>query len=397
MARRMFEAFLRAIGSMGPYNDGLPGTRSKEFAKILGDGGKAMEKIYLVGMTTQELKAWVERLGEPPYRGKQLAKWIYRKRVTDFGAMTDLPKAFREHLKEASLVNPLEVVDIKVAPDGTRKYLFRLPDDETVECVFIPHREWDTICVSTQVGCPIGCRFCASGESYARNLTAGEIVGQVLIACQEGTPNIVFMGMGEPMLNFDALIKAILILNKEVGIGARRMTVSTVGVVQGIRRLAEIGIQVNLAVSLHAPNDELRRCLIPAKLPPISELLEACRDYHEKTKRRITFEYVLLRGLNDRVEHAVELARLLKGFPCYVNLIPYNPTVPDFNRPSGAVMDRFQRFLQEQGIPTTLRSERGTEIQGACGQLRRHSLKGDPFKASKKFSVVQEGAQRQAL
>jgi 23S rRNA (adenine2503-C2)-methyltransferase len=182
------------------------------------------------------------------------------------------------------------------------------------------------------------------------------------------------MGMGEPLLNFDNLAKAIKLLNHEVGIGARRMTVSTVGIVQGIRKLAQLGMQVNLAVSLHAPNDELRSKLIPAKLPPIAEVMKACWEYFQATKRRITFEYVLLKGVNDKVEHAVELARLLKGLPCHVNLIPYNPTVDEFERPSEFAIERFRQILADKGIPVTVRHERGTEIQGACGQLRRQHL-----------------------
>ncbi len=337
-----------------------------------------MERLVLVGMTTQELENLAEQLGQPRYRGRQLSLWIYRKGVLTFDAMTDLPKAFREQLSEIALINPLQVMDVKVASDGTTKYLSQLLDGETVECVFIPHGEWDTICVSTQVGCPIGCRFCASGESYARNLTAGEIVGQVLLAKRRDNPNIVFMGMGEPLLNFDNLAKALRLLNREVGIGVRRMTVSTVGIVQGIRKLAQLGMQINLAVSLHAPNDELRARLIPAKLPPIGEVLKACWEYFQATKRRVTFEYVLLKGVNDRVEHAVELARLLKGLPCHVNLIPYNPTVAEFERPSETVVERFRELLVRQGIPATIRHERGTEIQGACGQLRRLHLAPTP-------------------
>lgn len=333
-----------------------------------------MSEIFLVGTSIEELETLAEKLGEPKYRGRQIASWVYRKGVLTFDAMTDLPKTLRERLREIATVNPLQVIDVKVASDGTTKYLGKLPDGETVEFVFIPNEDWDTICVSTQVGCPIGCRFCASGESYVRNLTAGEIVGQVLIAKRKENPNIVFMGMGEPLLNFDNLVKALRLLNREVGIGARRMTVSTVGIVQGIRKLAQLGLQVNLSISLHAPNDELRRQLIPTKLPPIAEVLRACWEYFQATKRRITFEYVLLEGVNDKVEHAVELARLLKGLPCHVNLIPYNPTVKEFERPSEATVKRFQQTLLSQGITVTVRRERGTEIQGACGQLRRQYM-----------------------
>lgn len=332
------------------------------------------DRTVLVGMTTQRLETFAKQLGEPKYRGGQLAMWIYRKAVITFDAMTDLPKAFRERLQEIAVINPLQVVDVKVTSDGTTKYLSQLPDGEAVEFVFIPHSDWDTICVSTQVGCPIGCRFCASGKSFSRNLTAGEIVGQVLVARRRKNPNIVFMGMGEPLLNFDNLVKAIKLLNREVGIGARRMTVSTVGIIQGIRKLAQIGMQVNLAVSLHAPNDELRNKLIPAKLPPIAEVIKACWEYFQVTKRRITFEYVLLKGVNDKVEHAVELARLLKGLPCHINLIPYNPTVDEFERPSEFAIEKFRQILADKGIPVTVRQEHGTEIQGACGQLCRQHL-----------------------
>lgn len=331
-------------------------------------------QTVLVGMTTQELEVFAEQIGEPKYRGRQLALWIYRKGVVTFDAMTDLPKGLREKLNEIAIINPLQVVDVKVSADGATKYLNKLLDGETVECVFIPHSDWDTICVSTQVGCPIKCKFCASGESYARNLTAGEIVGQVLIAKRRDNPNIVFMGMGEPMLNFDNLVKSLKLLNREVGIGARRMTVSTVGIVQGIRKLAQIGMQVNLAISLHAPNDQLRQKLIPTKLPPISEIMRACWEYFQMTKRRISFEYVLLRGVNDKIEHAVELSRLLKNMPCHVNLIPYNPTVEEFERPSEIAIERFRQVLAKQGITVTVRHERGTDIQGACGQLRRQHL-----------------------
>ena len=338
--------------------------------------GIMTELTALVGLTTQELEAFVEQLGEPRFRGRQLAMWIYRKGVTAFDAMTDLPEALRGRLSEIAIVNPLQVVDVKASLDGTVKYLSKLPDGEAIECVFIPHGRWETICVSTQVGCPVGCRFCASGESYARNLTAGEIVGQVLIAMHRRNPNVVFMGMGEPLLNFENLAKALRLLNREVGIGARRITVSTVGIVQGIHKLAQLGMQVNLAVSLHAPNDEIRQRLIRAKLPPLSEVLSVCRDYFRVTKRRISFEYVLLMGINDSAKHAVELAKLLKGMPCHVNLIPYNMVVADFERPPEGVIERFRRVLVENGIAVTIRREHGSDIHGACGQLRRHHLKG---------------------
>ena len=328
----------------------------------------------LVGMSTPELEQLCEELGFERYRGRQLAQWVYRKGALTFDEMTDLPLALREKLKEVAAITPLDVADVRVSSDGTTKYLHRLPDGETIESVFIPHRDWDTICVSTQVGCPIGCVFCASGRDFVRNLTAGEIVAQVLMARKSESTNVVFMGIGEPLLNRKALFRALELLNREARIGARRMTVSTVGIVEGIRDLARLGMQVNLAISLHAPDDELRRRLVPAALPPVREIIEACHEYFEATKRRISFEYVLLHKINDSEDHAEALADLLLGLNCHVNLIPYNEAVEGFERPPRRRIERFKRVLERRGIEVTVRKERGSDIEAACGQLRRREL-----------------------
>jgi len=330
---------------------------------------------FLVGMSARELERLCEELGFESYRGRQLSRWIYEKGALTFDEMTDLPLSLRERLKGVASITPLEVADVRVSRDGTTKYLHRLPDGETVEAVFIPHRDWETICVSTQVGCPIGCVFCASGRDFVRNLTAGEIVAQVLMARKSEGTNVVFMGIGEPLLNRRALFKALELLNREARIGARRMTISTVGIVEGIRELAKLGMQVNLAVSLHAPDDELRRRLVPAALPPIKEVIEACHEYFEATKRRVSFEYVLLNKVNDSEEHAEALADLLLGLNCHVNLIPYNEAVPEFERPPQKRVERFKRVLERMGVKVTVRRERGSDIEAACGQLRRRALK----------------------
>jgi len=246
--------------------------------------------------------------------------------------------------------------------------------------VWLPHRDWETICVSTQVGCPIGCAFCASGKDFVRSLTAGEIIGQVLLLRREVSPNVVFMGIGEPLLNRKQLFRALEVLNREVGIGARNLTVSTVGITRGIRELADLGMELNLAISLHAPDDKIRRQLIRAALPPIRDVLKAAEQFFQKTGRRISFEYVLLSGVNDLPEQAESLARLLKAceFKLHLNLIPYNEAVAEFKRPAPERVKEFQQRLKERGINATVRKERGRDIQAACGQLRRRRAASKP-------------------
>ncbi len=285
------------------------------------------------------------------------------------------------------VLEPLETLES--ADGSTRKVLFRLPDGETIESVFMLYERRRTVCLSTQVGCPIGCPFCATGRSgFRRNLKAGEIIAQVLHFAREAkktlgdsskpVTNVVFMGMGEPLLNYDATIKAIRILNDQRGfnLGARRFTISTVGIVPGIRRLAEEGLQVELAVSLHAPNDEIRDRLVPVnKGYPIRRLLVACQEFIEKTKRRITFEYVLINGVNDSISHARELASLLRGMLCHVNLIPMNPFPgASMEPPPRRRVLAFEEELRRQGLSVTLRTSKGVDIQAGCGQLRLRAL-----------------------
>lgn len=331
-------------------------------------------------MRTEELEQMLSGMGLEPYRGRQLASWIYRKGATSFEAMTDLPKNLRERLFQQFEITPLRIRETKRDADGTTKYLLELPDAELIEAVWLPHRDWETICVSTQVGCPIGCAFCASGKDFVRSLTAGEIVGQVLLLRREVSPNVVFMGIGEPLLNRKQLFRALEVLNQEVGIGARNLTISTVGITRGIRELADLGMELNLAISLHAPDDGVRRRLIRATLPPIRDVLKAAEQFFQETGRRISFEYVLLSGVNDLPEQAESLARLLKAceFKLHLNLIPYNEAVAEFKRPAPERVREFQQRLKERGINATVRKERGRDIQAACGQLRRRRAASSP-------------------
>ncbi|MDH7601197.1 MAG: 23S rRNA (adenine(2503)-C(2))-methyltransferase RlmN [Armatimonadota bacterium] len=336
--------------------------------------------IDVFGMTTSELASLCDELGEPRYRAEQLADWLYRKGVRDFSAMTNLPKTLRERLKECAALTRAEVVAKHAADDGTTKFLLKLSDGETVESVLLPYPDRVSVCVSTQVGCPVGCVFCATGASgFVRNLTAGEIVDQVLTLSEASrATHVVFMGMGEPLLNFENVLKAVRLLHDEVGISMRRMTVSTVGITPAIRRMADLKLQLTLAVSLHAPDQDLRAQLIPLSAKyPLDELLQVCRSYANYTKRRITFEYLLLAGINDSPSHAARLAKILKGTLCHVNLIPFNE-VPeaDFKRPSERVIAAFRAVLERSGVQVTQRVERGHAVAAACGQLRRRSAGG---------------------
>lgn len=338
----------------------------------------AETSIY--GLLPEEIEAFCRSAGQPAFRAKQIFNWLYDKRVSSFDAMSNLPAAFRQQLEEAFRFHSLETVEISGQKNETQKLLFRLADRELVETVIIPapERGTNTVCLSSQVGCLYGCAFCASGQKgVVRNLTAGEIVGEVMaVAGQLGRrpDNVVFMGIGEPFDNYDAVMKSIRILNHPdgLGIGARRITISTCGVVPGIQRLAEEGMQVELSVSLHAPDEEIRSQLMPVNETwPMDELLNTCADYTAQTKRIITFEYTLIRDLNDSQQHAEELVDLLKPFPCRVNLIPLSP-VEEFSgeRSSEEAMRRFFRILENAGINTTLRNSKGSDLKAACGQLR---------------------------
>jgi 23S rRNA (adenine2503-C2)-methyltransferase len=345
----------------------------------------------LLGFSTAEITHWMVASGMPAYRGKQIAQWIYRKSARSFDEMTDLPKSLRERLSGLTTVGRGEVAVNRAASDGTVKSLLRFRDGETVETVYLPWKSWDSVCVSSQAGCPAACSFCATGAmGFRRNLSAGEILDQALVAGdrtaerREGDrdrlTNVVLMGMGEPLLNYNAVLKAVRLMNAEMGIGMRGITLSTVGIVPAIRRLARERLQLTLSVSLHAPNQQLREEIIPvAKTWGLDELMDSCREYVRETGRRITYEYVMLAGVNDGAEHARELAALLRDQAAHVNLIPFNagPTLSPFQTPSGNAMRRFADTLKGAGVPVTLRTPRGRDIEAACGQLRQMLEKSD--------------------
>lgn len=335
-----------------------------------------LDKLHLQHL----LEAW----GEPAYRVKQVWHGLYRQLAATPEALTDLPKALRTRLSEETIWDALIPLATLRSRDGqTHKVLFAMPDGAQVEAVLMDYARRHTVCVSTQAGCAMGCPFCATGQSgFQRNLSAGEIVAQVLYFARqvavrgERITNVVLMGMGEPLANYEATWAAIRRLNdpEGFGLGARAMTLSTVGLVPGIRRMAHEPEQVNLAVSLHAAHDTLRDQLVPINRRfPLAELLEACRYYIAHTRRRVSFEYALIAEVNDRDEDAHQLAELLEGLLAHVNLIPLNP-IPDSSlQPSPRVrVQAFQRILQQHHIPCTVRLRRGLDIQAGCGQLRLH-------------------------
>jgi 23S rRNA (adenine2503-C2)-methyltransferase len=333
----------------------------------------------LIGNTTEELEQIAQELGEPAYRGRQLAQWIYRRNARSVEDMTDLPQRFRARLQEEYALGISCIAHRDAAPDGTVKYLLELGDCEQVESVYLPYEERVSVCLSSQVGCPAGCTFCATAQGgLARNMTAGEIVDQVLTLAAENPDrrisHAVYMGMGEPLLNYDNVIKSARLLTEEVGMSPRHLTISTVGVAPGIRQLAEENLPVTLALSLHAPDDALRETLIPtARKWKLAEILDACRAYYQKTKRNLTFEYLLIDGLNDSSDQAAALASRLRGLPGNVNLIPFNyvDTAQGYRRPSTERVVEFRKALEQAGRVTTQRMERGHAISAACGQLRR--------------------------
>jgi 23S rRNA (adenine2503-C2)-methyltransferase len=337
---------------------------------------KQLENIPpLLGASVAELTAWVQQQGQPAYRGKQLHGWIYDKGVRSLADISVFPKQWRGELAEIP-IGRSTIHHRAVARDGTIKYLLQLADGEIVETVGIPSDKRLTVCVSTQVGCPMACDFCATGKGgYKRNLARHEIVDQVLTVqedFQQRVSHVVFMGMGEPLLNTENVLAALRSLNQDVGIGQRSLTVSTVGIRDRIRKLAQHHLQITLAVSLHAPNQALREQLIPsARSYPIEDLLTECREYVEITGRRVSFEYILLAGVNDLPEHALELAKRLRGFQCHVNLIPYNPIQEvDYKRPNSDRIQAFVNVLKQQQIAVSVRYSRGLEADAACGQLR---------------------------
>lgn len=340
-----------------------------------------MKKDSIYDLTIENWGSWLKSNDEPAYRAKQIFDWLYVKRVYSIDEMTNLSKDFRKKLADHFILKSLKVSEKHVSKDGTTKYLFKLVDDEAIESVIMKHDYGNSICVSTQAGCKMGCTFCASTiGGFRRNLTAGEIVSQVLDAqkildkSDEKINSIVIMGSGEPFDNYEETIKFIKIVNDNCGlnIGQRHITVSTSGIVPKIYEFADFNSQVVLAVSLHASNNVLRTEIMPVnKKYPIEELLEACEYYITVTKRRITFEYALMDGVNDKQKDAIELANLLRGFKCHVNLIPVNYVIErKFVRTPNKTINDFKKILEDRKINVTIRKEYGGEIEAACGQLR---------------------------
>ncbi len=341
-------------------------------------------KPSIHGLFLPELEVFCKEQGQPVFRAKQVWGWLYAKRISLAEEMKNLPAPFRARLADQFSFHCLEKLETKGEPGETRKLLLKLEDGELIETVIIPapRRQTNTVCVSSQVGCRFGCAFCASGQKgVVRNLTAGEIVGEVLEVAKllGGRPdNVVFMGIGEPFDNYDEVLRAVRILNHPdgLGIGARRITISTCGVVPGIQRLAEEGLQVELSVSLHAPDSETRSQIMPANESwPLDELMAACAGYTAKTNRIITFEYTLIKDLNDSPEQARQLVKLLEKFSCRVNLIPLSPVEEfDGERPDSETMKIFLETLEKAGINTTFRDSKGSALKAACGQLRARRL-----------------------
>ncbi len=343
----------------------------------------------LTGLRRAELEALVAQLDEKPFRAKQLEKWLFEKTVRSFEDMTDLSKAFRQKLTEQTVLSPHTIRQKISSRDGTTKFLINLADGQTVECVTIVQDHHLTACLSSQVGCTVGCPFCATGLSgFRRNLSVAEIVDQFLLmqhAVQQGAlkefsdhdriSNIVFMGMGEPLLNYDRLLAAIEILNRQIGIGLRRITISTSGIIPGIEKLMQEERDYNLAISLHSANPETRDTLVPINRKyTVATLLDVAKRYADHTGRRITFEYTMLAGHNASRENAFELAEALRGIHCHLNLIAYNPVDSPFQAPPRAEIEAFQRIMVKAGFPTTIRHNHGQDDMAACGQLRIQSV-----------------------
>lgn len=338
--------------------------------------------IDLLSLTYEELCEWVKEKGEASFRAKQLYEWIQRGAY--FDEMSNLPRTFRESLKESVVSNPVGIREVHVSKlDGTEKYLYELVDGNVIEGVLMRYRHGNTLCVSTQVGCRMGCAFCASTlDGCVRNLTPGELLGQIVAVNRrlqgDRVGNVVLMGSGEPLDNYDNVVKFLRLMSDERGLNMslRGVSLSTCGLVPNMYRLADEGLPVTLSISLHAPNDEVRKKLMPvANAYEIEQVLDACRNYIDKTGRRVVFEYAMVSGVNCALQQADELSRKLRGMQCHVNLIPLNEVKErGLKAPSQAEVDAFMRRLEERHISVTKRREMGDDIQGACGQLRRHAL-----------------------
>ena len=339
----------------------------------------------ILSMDLTELKAFVKELGQPEYRAKQIYGWLHKNFAESFDDMNNLPKPLRESLNENAVIKGVKIEDKLVSSkDGTIKYLFALDNNSIIESVFMKYSFGNAVCVSTQAGCRMGCTFCASTvNGVERSLSAGEILSQVY-AIQKDTgervSSVVLMGSGEPLDNYDNVIKFIRIINSKDGldIGQRHITLSTCGLTDKMHELADLNLQITLAVSLHAPNDEIRNRIMPiSKKYDYDSLMEACRYYSERTKRRITFEYALIKGVNDSRKCALELASRLKSknMLCHVNLIPVNDVKErNYERSSAKAIEEFAAVLTEKGIETTVRRKLGSDINAACGQLRRRYM-----------------------
>ncbi|MEM9254563.1 MAG: 23S rRNA (adenine(2503)-C(2))-methyltransferase RlmN [Pseudomonadota bacterium] len=365
----------------------------------------ATAKANLLGMSRSELEAFFVDLGEKRFRAQQVLKWIHHAGVTNIEEMTNLGKALREKLQSVAEVRPPEIVSQQDSEDGTRKWAIRVAGGGLVETVLIPTSNRATLCVSSQVGCSLDCSFCSTGkQGFQRDLSSAEIIGQLWLAIQSYdafqsgkgrvVTNVVMMGMGEPLLNFDNVVTAMDLMLEDLayGLSKRRVTLSTSGVVPALDRLAEVS-EVSLAISLHAPNDALRNELVPINRKyPIAVLLESCRNYmaaQSDKNRVVTVEYTLIAGVNDQPEQARELAALLRDLPCKVNLIPFNPFAQsDYRRPSGNTVSRFWQVLVDAGYIVTVRTTRGDDIDAACGQLVGQVV--DRTRRSERYRSVQD-------
>jgi 23S rRNA (adenine2503-C2)-methyltransferase len=330
----------------------------------------------------EELKQEMANIGEKPYRAEQIFKWLYVEKVKTFDEMTNLSLELRKKLEENYTMCNYNILKKQESKDGTIKYLFDVLDGNAIETVLMSYHHGYSICVSSQIGCKMGCKFCAStGINFIRNLSSGEIVEQILAVEQDTgvrISNVVFMGIGEPLDNYENVVTAIRTINnpKGLNIGARHISVSTSGVVPKIYKLAEENIQCTLSISLHATNNEKRSAMMPVNNTyPVEELIQACKDYIEKTNRRISFEYALAKDNNDNLDDAKELVKLLKGMLCHVNLIPINKIENgQFDKSSNENIMKFRDYLNDHGIVATIRRELGSDIDAACGQLRRKNL-----------------------
>ena len=336
-----------------------------------------MEKVSLSSKTLAELEEFVLSMGEAKFRAKQLHSWIYSKIAKDFDEMSDISKTFREKLKETAVLTNIKIKQKQISEDNTIKYLLDYEDGCVAECVLMrfDNRPNLTACVSSQIGCPVGCVFCATGNSgFKRNLKPYEITEQLMIIQRDTglrVSNVVFMGQGEPLLNLDNVLQSIEIINNDIGIGTRRMTVSTSGIIPGIRKLKEINFQSTVALSLHAPNSDVRKKIMPIENKyNINDVIKELKELVNATGRRATIEYTIIKGLNDSPKQAKEVLELIDGLHCNINIIPYNNACnSDFEKPSIDTINKFKFILERSPHKVTVRLERGSDINAACGQL----------------------------